>query len=79
MLLFGAARTKVAATLLGPAGMGLLAQALTMQELLRQSANFGTSRGFLKLVSEYGAHYHVDGAHHLGLVVAAAKGGRVRR
>jgi PST family polysaccharide transporter len=54
-LLLGAARTKIAATILGPAGMGLLAQALALQELLRQAANFGTSRGFLRLVSEYGA------------------------
>jgi PST family polysaccharide transporter len=54
MLLLGAARTKVAAWLLGPAGMGFLAQALSLQELMRQAGNLGTSRGFLKLVAEYG-------------------------
>jgi PST family polysaccharide transporter len=53
-ILLGAARTKIAASLLGPAGMGLLAQALSLQELLRQAGNLGTSRGFLKLVAEYG-------------------------
>jgi PST family polysaccharide transporter len=50
--LLGALRTKIAAAVLGPAGMGLLAQATTVQELLGQTANLGTSRGFLKLAAE---------------------------
>lgn len=54
VLVLGAARTKIAAALLGPAGMGLLAQATSLQELLRQASNLGTSRGFLKLVAESG-------------------------
>jgi O-antigen/teichoic acid export membrane protein len=54
VLLLGAARTKIAATLLGPAGMGLLSQALTLAEFMRQAGNLGTGRGFLRLVAEYG-------------------------
>lgn len=53
LMLLGAARTKFAASLLGPAGMGILAQAASFQDLLRQVTMLGASNGFLKLVAEY--------------------------
>ena len=55
VLLLGAVRTKIVATVLGPAGLGLLSQASSLVELLRQVANVGTGRGFLRLVAEQGA------------------------
>jgi PST family polysaccharide transporter len=52
LMVLGAARTKIVATLLGPAGTGLLAQAVTLQDVLRQSSLLGAGNGFLKLVAE---------------------------
>ena len=52
LMLLGATRTKFAAALLGPAGMGLLAQASSFQDLIRQIAMLGSTNGFLKLVAE---------------------------
>jgi PST family polysaccharide transporter len=52
LMVLGAARTKVAASLLGPAGMGVLAQAATFQDLLRQLSMLGSTNGFLKLFAE---------------------------
>jgi PST family polysaccharide transporter len=52
LMLLGAARTKFAATMLGPAGMGLLAQATSFQDLIRQITMLGSTNGFLKLVAE---------------------------
>src|SRR5690606_18336953 len=48
----GVLRTKIAAALLGPAGMGILAQAAGLQDLLRSLATLGTPNAFLKLVAE---------------------------
>ena len=52
LMLIGALRTKLVATLLGPAGTGLLAQAVALQDVLRQASMLGASNGFLKLVAE---------------------------
>jgi len=52
LMLLGAVRTKFAAAMLGPAGMGLLAQASSFQDLLRQISTLGSTSGFLKLVAE---------------------------
>jgi O-antigen/teichoic acid export membrane protein len=49
----GVVRTKIAASLLGPAGMGLLAQAITLQDLLRSLSTLGSPNGFLKLVAQH--------------------------
>jgi O-antigen/teichoic acid export membrane protein len=48
----GATRTKFAASLLGPSGMGLLAQAASFQDLIRQISMLGSTSGFLKLAAE---------------------------
>lgn len=68
-LLLGAIRTKIAAAVLGPAGLGLLAQALGLQELLRQVSAVGTSRGFLRLVAEYAGN---DERDKLGRLIVTA-------
>jgi PST family polysaccharide transporter len=52
LMVLGATRTKVAAALLGPSGMGLLAQATAFQDLIRQISMLGSANGFLKLVAE---------------------------
>lgn len=52
LMVLGAARTKFAAALLGPAGVGLLAQASSFQDVLRQASLLGSGNGFLKLVAE---------------------------
>lgn len=52
LLVLGAVRTKIAASLLGPAGMGILAQAMSLRELLAALSNLGTRSGYLKLVAE---------------------------
>jgi PST family polysaccharide transporter len=52
LMLIGATRTKLAASLLGPSGMGLLAQASSFQDLIRQISMLGSTNGFLKLVAE---------------------------
>ncbi|HEY8517613.1 MAG TPA: oligosaccharide flippase family protein [Candidatus Binatia bacterium] len=51
-LVLGAIRAKIVAALLGPAGTGLLAQASSLQDLLRQLSVLGSANGFLKLVAE---------------------------
>ncbi len=53
LLVLGAVRTKIAASLLGPAGMGILAQAQALRELLTALATLGTRSGYLKLIAEY--------------------------
>ncbi len=53
LALLGAARTKIAAALLGPGGMGLLAQALSFQDVIRQLTLLGSANGFLKLFAEH--------------------------
>jgi antigen flippase len=52
LMVIGATRTKIIATLLGPAGTGLLAQAVVLQDVLRQTSLLGAGNGFLKLVAE---------------------------
>ncbi|MEW6270538.1 MAG: oligosaccharide flippase family protein [Thermodesulfobacteriota bacterium] len=52
LVVLGAARAKVAASLLGPAGTGLLAQAASLLDLLRQVSMLGSANGFLKIVAE---------------------------
>ena len=52
LMLLGATRTKFAASLLGPSGMGLLAQAASFQDLIRQISMLGSTSGFLKLAAE---------------------------
>jgi len=52
LMLIGATRTKIVATLLGPGGMGLLAQAVALQDVFRQASMLGAGNGFLKLVAE---------------------------
>jgi len=52
LLLLGALRTKVAASVLGPSGMGLLAQAASFSDLLRQISMLGSTNGFVKLLAE---------------------------
>lgn len=53
MIVLGAVRTKIAASLLGPSGMGILAQAMALRELLTALSTLGTRSGYLKLVAEY--------------------------
>lgn len=69
LLLLGAMRTKIAAAVLGPSGMGILAQASMLQDLLRQFVELGTGRGFLKLVAEDGGRR--DRRHLERLIVTA--------
>lgn len=52
LMVLGALRTKVAATVLGPSGMGLLAQAASFADLLRQISMLGSTNGFVKLLAE---------------------------
>lgn len=52
LVVIGAARTKIAAAALGPAGMGLLAQAAAFQDLIRQVSMLGSTNGFLKLFAQ---------------------------
>lgn len=52
LMLLGALRTKVAASVLGPSGMGLLAQAASFCDLLRQISMLGSTNGFVKLLAE---------------------------
>lgn len=52
LMVIGAVRTKVVASLLGPAGTGLLAQSVALQDVLRQASMLGAGNGFLKLVAE---------------------------
>ncbi|MFN8602394.1 MAG: oligosaccharide flippase family protein [Candidatus Binatia bacterium] len=52
LVLIGAARVKLIATLLGPAGTGLLAQTVVLQDVLRQTSLLGAGNGYLKLVAE---------------------------
>ena len=73
--LLGAVRTKIAAAFLGPAGMGILAQATTVQELLLQSSNLGTSRGFLKLAAESGGRRDARALARLIQTTVALVGG----
>jgi O-antigen/teichoic acid export membrane protein len=49
----GAVRTKVAAALLGPSGVGLLALAISLRDLLRSLSTLGSPNGFLKLVAQH--------------------------
>lgn len=51
-MVIGATRVKIVAALLGPAGTGLVAQAVVLQDVLRQAALLGVGNGFLKLVAE---------------------------
>lgn len=69
LLVLGAARTKIAATLLGPSGMGVLAQALALRELLVTVSYLGTRSGYLKLVAEH--HGQGDTAGLERLIVTA--------
>lgn len=48
----GVVRTKVAAALLGPSGVGLLALAISLRDLLRSLSTLGSPNGFLKLVAQ---------------------------
>ena len=52
LLVLGAVRTKIAAALLGPGGVGILAQAMALRELLTALATLGARSGYLKLVAE---------------------------
>ena len=52
LVLIGAARVKLIAALLGPAGTGLLAQTVALQDVLRQTSLLGAGNGYLKLVAE---------------------------
>jgi PST family polysaccharide transporter len=52
LMVLGALRTKVAAAMLGPSGMGLLAQAASFRDLIRQLSMLGSPNGFLKLFAE---------------------------
>lgn len=52
LMLLGALRTKAAAAMLGPSGMGLLAQATSFLDLIRQLSMLGSANGFLKLFAE---------------------------
>lgn len=52
LIVLGAVRTKIAASILGPAGMGILAQAMALRELLTALSTLGTRSGYLKLVAE---------------------------
>lgn len=52
LMLIGASRVKIIAALLGPAGTGLIAQTVVLQDLLRQASLLGAGNGFLKLVAE---------------------------
>lgn len=52
LIVLGAVRTKIAASVLGPGGMGVLAQAMALRELLASLATLGTRSGYLKLVAE---------------------------
>jgi PST family polysaccharide transporter len=51
-MVIGATRVKIVAALLGPAGTGLVAQTVVLQDVLRQAALLGVGNGFLKLVAE---------------------------
>lgn len=53
LIVLGAVRTKIAASILGPGGMGILAQAMALRELLTSLATLGTRSGYLKLVAEH--------------------------
>jgi O-antigen/teichoic acid export membrane protein len=48
----GVVRTKIAAALLGPSGVGLLALAISLRDLLRSLSTLGSPNGFLKLVAQ---------------------------
>lgn len=52
LMVIGATRVKIVASLLGPAGTGIIAQAVVLQDVLRQAALLGAGNGFLKLVAE---------------------------
>lgn len=52
LMLFGAMRTKAAAAMLGPSGVGLLAQAASFLDLIRQVSMLGSTNGFVKLFAE---------------------------
>lgn len=52
LMVIGATRVKLVATLLGPAGTGLLAQTVALQDVLRQTSLLGAGNGYLKLVAE---------------------------
>src|SRR5262249_23808826 len=70
-----------AASLLGPAGMGLLAQAINLQDLLRSLSTLGSQNGFLKLVAQHRGEGDLRGLERLlasasflygGLAIAVA-------
>jgi O-antigen/teichoic acid export membrane protein len=61
----GVIRTKITASLLGPAGMGLLAQAISLQDLLRSLAMLGSQNGFLKLVAQHRGEGDLRGLERL--------------
>lgn len=67
--MLGAVRTKIAASLLGPSGMGLLAQAMSLRDLLSSAATFGSRTSYLKLVAE---HYGRDERQALERLLVSA-------
>ncbi|MDH5507567.1 MAG: oligosaccharide flippase family protein [Anaerolineae bacterium] len=52
-LIFGLVRTKLIASLVGQAGVGIVSQATTFMQLLKQISTMGLGGGFVKLVAEY--------------------------
>ena len=60
LVVLGAVRTKIAAYLLGPAGLGILAQASALRELLAVVCQLGSRSGYVDMVSD--AHERGDGA-----------------
>ena len=65
LLVLGAVRTKIAAALLGPGGVGILAQAMALRELLTALATLGARSGYLKLVAECHGRGDRDGLDRL--------------
>ncbi|MDG2307240.1 MAG: oligosaccharide flippase family protein [Candidatus Binatia bacterium] len=65
LLVLGAVRTKIAASLLGPAGMGILGQAMALRELLSALSTLGTRSGYLKLVAECHGREDMKGLERL--------------
>ena len=59
LVVLGAVRTKIAAYLLGPAGIGIIAQASALRELLAVVCQLGSRSGYVDMVSD--AHGRGDG------------------
>lgn len=52
LMAVGLVRSKLAAIFLGPEGVGVVAQALALQDLLRQTMTLGVGGGFLKMIAD---------------------------